>query len=126
MKNEQPVFLISENKNLFTTEKVVGKKLKISVYKNFFKNKNLVKVLENEAINETVDSFIKGNLNLSQASTNSYVHRNTLIYRIEKVNKLIGLDLRNFEDCLVFVNMREIYKMVVKKLWCSRIQPNCW
>ena len=70
---------------------------------------------ENEAINETVDAFIKGGLNLSHASASSYVHRNTLIYRIEKVNRVIGLDLRNFEDCLIFVNMREIYKMVVKK-----------
>ena len=63
----------------------------------------------------TVDAFIKGGLNLSHASASSYVHRNTLIYRIEKVNRVIGLDLRNFEDCLIFVNMREIYKMVVKK-----------
>ena len=125
MKNEQPVFLNLENKNLFIAENVAGKKLRVSVYKNFFKNKNLVKILENESINETVDAFIKGSLNLSQASSNSYVHRNTLIYRLDKINKLIGLDLRNFEDCLIYVNMREIYKMVVKKVWCLKIQPNC-
>ena len=116
MKNEQPVFLNLENKNLFTAETVAGKKLRISVYKNFFKNKNLIKILDNESINQTVDAFIKGSLNLSQASTSSYVHRNTLIYRLDKINKLIGLDLRNFEDCLIYVNMREIYKMVVKKV----------
>ena len=116
MKKEQnAVFLVQSNKDLFKPEQVVGKKLKITAYKRLFKDKNLVKILENEAINETVDAFIKGGLNLSHASASSYVHRNTLIYRIEKVNRVVGLDLRNFEDCLIFVNMREIYKMVVKK-----------
>ena len=114
-KDQNVVFLNPENKNLFKPEQVVGKKIKISVYKKLFKDKNLLKILENEAINETIDAFIKGGLNLSHASASSYVHRNTLIYRIEKVNRIIGLDLRNFEDCLIFVNMREIYRMVVKK-----------
>ena len=124
-KDQNVVFLNPENKNLFKPEQVVGKKIKISVYKKLFKDKNLLKILENEAINETIDAFIKGGLNLSHASASSYVHRNTLIYRIEKVNRIIGLDLRNFEDCLIFVNMREIYRMVVKKQWCLKIQLNC-
>lgn len=123
-KEESAVFLNQVNKNLFKSEQVVGKKLKVSDYKKIFKNKDLIKILENDAINETVDAFVHGGLNISQASANSYVHRNTLIYRIGKVNKTIGLDLKNFEDCLIYVNMREIYKMVVKKQWCLKIQLN--
>lgn len=125
MKNENAVFSVQDNKDLFKTERVVGKKLKVAQYKKLFKNKELVKILEDEAINETIDAFIKGGLNLSHASSSSYVHRNTLIYRIEKVNRSIGIDLRNFEDCLIFVNMREIYKMVVKNRWCLKTQLNC-
>ena len=124
MKTQQPVFLDQQTRELFSSEVVAGKKLRIAKYKNFFKNSTIVKVLESEVFNQTVDAFCQGNLNLAVASTNSFVHRNTLIYRIEKINKMIGLDLRNFEDCLLFVNMREIYKMVVKKQWCLKIQPN--
>lgn len=115
MENEKAVFLDESNKELFRSASVVGKKLKIVEYKRLFKDENLRKILENEAINETVDAFIKGSLNLAQASTSSFVHRNTLIYRIDKVNRLIGLDLRQFEDCLIFVNMREIYRMMGNK-----------
>lgn len=115
MENEKAVFLNNSNKELFRSQNVVGKKLKIVEYKRLFKNKNLVKILEDDSINETVNAFIKGSLNLAHASTSSFVHRNTLIYRIDKVNRLIGLDLRQFEDCLIFVNMREIYKMMRNK-----------
>ena len=114
-KGLNPVFLDQSNKDLFKPERVVGKRLKITTYKRLFKDKNLIKILENEAIYDTINAFIKGGLNLSRASSSSYVHRNTLIYRIDKVYRTIGLDLRNFEDCLIFVNMREIYNMVVKK-----------
>ena len=53
-------------------------------------------------------------LNISEASVKSFVHRNTLIYRIEKIYKTIGLNLKKFEDCIIYINMKEIYNMVVK------------
>lgn len=124
MKNENAIFTIQSNRDLFSTERVVGKKLKIVEYKRFFKNKELIKILENEALCETAKAFLCGNLNLAQASTNSYMHRNTLIYRIEKINSTIGLDLKKFEDCVLFVNMLEIYKMVVNKKWCLKTHAN--
>ena len=79
MKNENAIFTIQSNRDLFSTERVVGKKLKIVEYKRFFKNKELIKILKNEALCETAKAFLCGNLNLAQASTNSYMHRNTLI-----------------------------------------------
>lgn len=124
MKNENAIFTIQSNRDLFSTERVVGKKLKIVEYKRFFKNKELIKILENEALCETAKAFLCGNLNLAQASANSYMHRNTLIYRIEKINSTIGLDLKKFEDCVLFVNMLEIYKMVVNKKWCLKTHAN--
>lgn len=124
MKNENAIFTIQSNRDLFSTERVVGKKLKIVEYKRFFKNKELIKILKNEALCETAKAFLCGNLNLAQASANSYMHRNTLIYRIEKINSTIGLDLKKFEDCVLFVNMLEIYKMVVNKKWCLKTHAN--
>ncbi|MCK5130441.1 MAG: helix-turn-helix domain-containing protein, partial [Clostridiales bacterium] len=38
---------------------------------------------------------------LSEAARNLYIHRNTLIYRLEKIQRMTGLDLRNFEDAVL-------------------------
>ena len=50
----------------------------------------------------TINKFFENNLNVSETSRQLYVHRNTLVYRIEKIQKSMGLDLRNFDDALTF------------------------
>lgn len=50
----------------------------------------------------TIRTFFENNLNLSETSRQLYVHRNTLVYRFEKLQKKIGLDIRTFEDALTF------------------------
>ncbi len=50
----------------------------------------------------TINKFFDNNLNVSETSRQLFVHRNTLVYRIEKIQKSTGLDLRNFEDALTF------------------------
>ena len=50
----------------------------------------------------TVQSFFKNNLNVSETSRKLFVHRNTLVYRLEKIRKITGLDLREFEDAVTF------------------------
>ncbi len=50
----------------------------------------------------TVGKFFENSLNISETARKLFVHRNTLVYRIEKIKKLTGLDLRNFEDAIVF------------------------
>ena len=42
------------------------------------------------------------NLNVSETSRQLFIHRNTLVYRIEKLEKITGLDLRNFDDAVTF------------------------
>ena len=49
-----------------------------------------------------IRTFFENNLNLSETSRQLYVHRNTLVYRFEKIQKKFGLDLRTFEDALTF------------------------
>ena len=50
----------------------------------------------------TIQKFFENNLNVSESSRKLFVHRNTLVYRLEKIKKLTGLDLREFDDAIVF------------------------
>ena len=59
--------------------------------------------LENLKAEEiTIQRFFENNLNVSETSRGLFVHRNTLVYRLEKIKKLTGLDLREFDDAIVF------------------------
>lgn len=57
--------------------------------------------LDEETLN-IIRTFFDNNLNLSETSRQLYVHRNTLVYRFEKLEKKYGLDIRSFEDALLF------------------------
>lgn len=50
----------------------------------------------------TIDKFFENNLNGSETSRQLFVHRNTLVYRLDKVEKITGLDLRTFDDAVLF------------------------
>ena len=50
----------------------------------------------------TIQKFFENNLNVSETSRKLFVHRNTLVYRLEKIKKLTGLDLRQFDHAIVF------------------------
>ncbi len=62
---------------------------------------NIPEDLDDETLN-TINKFFENNLNVSETSRQLFVHRNTLVYRIEKIQKSTGLDLRNFDDALTF------------------------
>lgn len=55
-----------------------------------------------EEILTTVYQFLENDLNLSETSRQLFVHRNTLVYRLEKLQKTMGLDIRKFEDAMMF------------------------
>ena len=50
----------------------------------------------------TINKFFENNLNVSETSRQLYIHRNTLVYRLDKLQKMTGLDLRNFDDAIIF------------------------
>lgn len=50
----------------------------------------------------TINKFFNNNLNVSETARQLYVHRNTLVYRLEKIQKSTGLDIRSFEDAMTF------------------------
>ena len=53
-----------------------------------------------QEIRTTINTFFDNNLNVSETARQLFVHRNTLVYRIEKLQKSTGLDIRNFEDAM--------------------------
>lgn len=57
--------------------------------------------IDEETLN-TINKFFENNLNVSETSRQLFVHRNTLVYRIEKLQKTTGLDIRTFDDALTF------------------------
>ena len=66
----------------------------------------------------TIQKFFENNLNVSETSRKLFVHRNTLVYRLEKIKKLTGLDLREFDHAIVF----KIALMVKKYLSANPVK----
>ena len=58
----------------------------------------------------TVNKFFENNLNVSETSRQLNIHRNTLVYRLDKLQKMTGLDLRNFDDAIIFKIMLMVSK----------------
>ena len=63
----------------------------------------------------TVQSFFENNLNVSETSRKLFVHRNTLVYRLEKIRKLTGLDLREFDHAVTFKVALMVKKYLTNK-----------
>ena len=63
--------------------------------------KNSIDSLDQETL-FTINKFFENNLNVSETSRKLFVHRNTLVYRLEKIKKLTGLDLRQFDHAIIF------------------------
>lgn len=80
--------------------------------------KNPIDALEKETL-FTIHKFFENNLNVSETARKLFVHRNTLVYRLEKIKKLTGLDLREFDDAITF----KVALMVKKYLTSRGIDP---
>ena len=76
--------------------------------------KNPISSLDSETL-FTINKFFENNLNVSETARKLFVHRNTLVYRLEKIKKLTGLDLREFDDAITFK-----VALMVKKYLVSR------
>lgn len=59
-------------------------------------------ILDDEEAMTTIGKFFENNLNISETARQLYLHRNTLVYRLERIEKAIGLDIRTFEDAMTF------------------------
>ncbi len=100
--------IFEENKNIVNYERLgIGRliyQLPLSLCKMFI-NEVLhginIDQFDEETLS-TVNKFFENNLNVSETSRQLYIHRNTLVYRLDKLLKITGLDLRNFDDAIIF------------------------
>ena len=73
-------------------------------YNSCIFNRSTARLFNDEMVH-TIETFFDNSLNLSETARKLYIHRNTLVYRLEKVQNAIGLDLRNFDDAVTFKMM---------------------
>ena len=66
-------------------------------YNSLLFNRSTARLFNEEMI-QTIKKFFENSLNLSETARQLYIHRNTLVYRLDKVQRNIGLDLRDFDD----------------------------
>ena len=84
-------------------------------YHSLLFNRKTAKLF-NEEMLQTIDMFFRKDLNLSDTARQLFIHRNTLVYRLDKVQRLTGLDLRHFDDA---VTIKILY--VLKR--CGQEKP---
>ena len=75
-----------------------------SQYNQMMFNRKTARLFNEEMIH-TIEKFFENSLNLSETARQIYIHRNTLVYRLDKVQRVIGLDLRAFDDAVTFKMM---------------------
>ena len=78
-------------------------------YHNLLFNRSTARLFGEEML-YTIEMFFKKDLNLSDTARQLYIHRNTLVYRLDKVQRQVGLDLRKFEDAVTFKMLLEMRK----------------
>lgn len=71
------------------------------MFLNEVMKKGSIDALDRETL-MTIQSFFENSLNVSETSRKLFIHRNTLVYRLEKIKKITGLDLREFENAITF------------------------
>lgn len=72
--------------------------------------KSFARLFEHPDLMLTVDAFFENGMNISETARKLYMHRNTLIYRLNKIQKSTGFDLRNFEMAVTFQILRMLYE----------------
>jgi len=76
--------------------------------------RNPIEALDQETL-FTIDKFFENSLNVSETSRKLFVHRNTLVYRLEKIKKITGLDLREFDHAIIFKVALMVKKYLVSQ-----------
>lgn len=111
--------VFDEEKNILSYDNLgIGRliyQLPIKLCELFLKEvfkKGDITTLDDETI-LTINKFFENDLNVSETSRQLFVHRNTLVYRLEKIYKLTGLDLRKFDQAIVFKVAMMVHKYLV-------------
>lgn len=81
-----------------------------------FLTPEIISVLQDKELVDCINAFFKNNLNISETSRNAFLHRNTLLYRIEKISRITKLNIRNFDDAMTFKFLTIIYDKMNERM----------
>lgn len=87
----------------------IGKTQREKVLENY-DLKNFAKIFEDGDMMATCSCLLENDLNVAMTARKLYMHRNTLIYRLNKIRQITGLDLRNFYDAVTFSVLHGLYR----------------
>ena len=87
---------------------------KLAEYLGELTDENAKEIFEDEEMVNTAEEFLQSSLNVSETSRNLYMHRNTLLYRLDKIEKATGLNIRQFPDAVSFRVLTVLYKLLEK------------
>ncbi len=87
-------------------------KSRLEEYMAQFHVTNAAEVLEDGEMAGTAEAFLESSLNLSETARNLYMHRNTLTYRLDKIERLTGLNIRKFSDAVTFRTITILYRLL--------------
>ncbi|SET71274.1 PucR C-terminal helix-turn-helix domain-containing protein [Natronincola peptidivorans] len=80
---------------------------------------NIQELFDNHELITTAFTLIKYNLNITDTSKHLFVHRNTLIYRLNKIQDITGYDLRVFQDAMLFYIIANAYQYIINTAKCT-------
>lgn len=112
LKKQEMGVLKQKALELFSTSNIFhfGVNDRLDEYKKFYNNASVLSFLHDVDLVNTSLAFFENNLNISQTSKKTFMHRNTLVYRIEKIKKTLALDIRVFSEAVIVENLIIFYK----------------
>lgn len=81
-------------------------------YMNELLNEEAKELLDDEDMLNTAEEFLLNSLNISETSRNLFMHRNTLMYRLDKIERITGMNIRKFSDAISFRVLTVLYKLL--------------
>ncbi len=87
---------------------------KLAAYFTEATDESCKEVLDDEELLSTAEAFLQSSLNVSETSRNLYMHRNTLLYRLDKIQKSTGLNVRQFSDAVSFRVLTILHRLLKK------------
>lgn len=89
-------------------------KARLAEFMNDVTEEQIKEVFDDEEMLLTAEKFLNSSLNVSETSRELYMHRNTLLYRLDKIEKSTGLNIRLFPDAVTFRILTVLYKLLKK------------
>ena len=87
---------------------------KLNEYLTELMDESVKEIFEDEEMLATAEEFLSASLNVSETARNLYVHRNTLLYRLDKIEKITGLNIRLFSDAVSFRVLTVLHRLLGK------------